>query len=161
MYMQWETCFENEAKGNSKMAFYVSLNISYSLSNPFGSIGQLFFMNFCLNMATDPGGTAIHVLYICRCEGYDFQAVYSSIGCINQSVWVQNRVSFFTKLTSWLKILSRILSAVRNRDSDGNPCPNLGLTQDCSVPSTLVQGSKIQLKQLWYRLRVHNNVRDG
>ena len=121
MYMQWETCFENEAKGNSKMAFYVSLNISYSLSNPFGSIGQLFFMNFCLNMATDPGGTAIHVLYVCRCEGYDFQAVYSSIGCINQSVWVQNRVSFFTKLTSWLKILSRILSAVRNQDSDDNP----------------------------------------
>ena len=81
MYMQWETCFENEAKANSKMAFYVSLNISNSLSHPFGSIGLLFFMNFCLNMATDPGGTAIHVLYICRCEGYDFQAVYSSIGC--------------------------------------------------------------------------------
>ena len=45
---------------------------------------------------------------MCRCEGYGFQAVYSRIGCINQSVWVQNRVSFFRKLISWLKILSRL-----------------------------------------------------
>ena len=35
---------------------------------------------------------------MCCCEGYGFQAVYSSIGYKNQSVWVQNRVSFFTKL---------------------------------------------------------------
>ena len=45
---------------------------------------------------------------MCRCEGYGFQAVNSSIGYINQSVWVNNRQSFFTKLTSWLKILSRL-----------------------------------------------------
>ena len=45
---------------------------------------------------------------MCRCEGYSFQAVYSSIGYINQSVWVYNRLSFFTKLTSWLKILSKL-----------------------------------------------------
>ena len=25
---------------------------------------------------------------MCRCEGYGFQAVYSGIGYINQSVWV-------------------------------------------------------------------------
>ena len=25
---------------------------------------------------------------MCRCKGYGFQAVYSSIGYINQSVWV-------------------------------------------------------------------------
>ena len=25
---------------------------------------------------------------MCRCEGYGFQAVYSSIGYINQRVWV-------------------------------------------------------------------------
>ena len=37
---------------------------------------------------------------MCRCEGYGFQAVYSRIGYINQSVWVQNRVSFFRKLIS-------------------------------------------------------------
>ena len=45
---------------------------------------------------------------MCRCEGYGFQAVYPSIGYINQGVWVLNRLSFFTKLTSWLKILSRL-----------------------------------------------------
>ena len=45
---------------------------------------------------------------MCSCEGCGFQAVYSSIGYINQGVWVKNRLSFFTKLTSWLKILSRL-----------------------------------------------------
>ena len=45
---------------------------------------------------------------MCRCEGYGFQAAYSRIGYINQSVWVQNRGSIFPKLTSWLKILSRL-----------------------------------------------------
>ena len=25
---------------------------------------------------------------MCRCEGFGFQAVYSSIGYVNQSVWV-------------------------------------------------------------------------
>ena len=35
---------------------------------------------------------------MCCCEGYGFQAVYSSIGYINRSVWVQNRVSSFMKL---------------------------------------------------------------
>ena len=34
----------------------------------------------------------------CCCEGYGFRAVYSSIGFINQSIWVENRLSFFTKL---------------------------------------------------------------
>jgi len=48
------------------------------------------------------GGVLPYMGYtgMCRCEGYGFQAVYSRIGYINQSVWVQNRVSFFTKLTS-------------------------------------------------------------
>jgi len=45
---------------------------------------------------------------MCRCEGYGFQAVYSRIRYINQNVWFQNRVSFFTKLTGWLKNLSRV-----------------------------------------------------
>ena len=35
-----------------------------------------------------------------RCEGYGFQAVYSRIGYINQSVC--------RNLISWLKILSRL-----------------------------------------------------
>ena len=35
------------------------------------------------------GGTAIYGhIGMCRCEGYGFQAVNSSIGYINQSVWV-------------------------------------------------------------------------
>ena len=36
------------------------------------------------------GGVLPYMGYIgmCRCERYGFQAVYSSIGYINQSVWV-------------------------------------------------------------------------
>ena len=36
------------------------------------------------------GGVLPYMGYIgmCRCEGYGFQAVYSRIGCINQSIWV-------------------------------------------------------------------------
>ena len=36
------------------------------------------------------GGILPYMGYIgmCRCEGYGFQAVYSRIGYINQSVWV-------------------------------------------------------------------------
>ena len=51
-----------------------------------------------------PGGVLPYMGHIgmCRCEGYGFQAVYSSMRYIKQSVWVLNRLSFFTKLTSWL-----------------------------------------------------------
>ena len=37
-----------------------------------------------------PGGVLPYVVHIgmCHCEGYGFQAVYSSIGYINRSVWV-------------------------------------------------------------------------
>ena len=39
-----------------------------------------------------PGGgwalTNMGYIGMCRCEGYGFQAVYSRIGYINQSVWV-------------------------------------------------------------------------
>ena len=37
-----------------------------------------------------PGGVLPYMGYIgmCRCEGYGFQAVYSGIGYINQSVWL-------------------------------------------------------------------------
>ena len=39
---------------------------------------------------TRGGGILPYMGYIgmCRCEGYGFQAVYSRIGYINQSVWV-------------------------------------------------------------------------
>ena len=58
----------------------------------------------------DPGGVLPYMGYIgiCRREGYGFQAVYYGIGYINQSIWVENRVSFFRKLISWLKILCRL-----------------------------------------------------
>ena len=60
--------------------------------------------------AGEGGGVLPYMGYIgmCHCEGYGFQAVYSRIRYINQSVWVQNRVSVFTKLTSWLKIISTL-----------------------------------------------------
>ena len=49
---------------------------------------------------------------MCRCEGYGFEAVYCRIEYINQSIWVWNRVSFFRKLISLLKILSRLGTVV-------------------------------------------------
>ena len=44
-------------------------------------------------LGLDPGGGGGVLPYMgcigmCRCEGYGFQAVYSRIGYINQSVWV-------------------------------------------------------------------------
>ena len=42
------------------------------------------------NLEPPPGGVLPYMGYIgmCRCEGYGFQAVYSRIGYINQSVWI-------------------------------------------------------------------------
>ena len=41
-------------------------------------------------LAREGGGVLPYMGYIgmCLCEGYGFQAVYSRIGYINQSVWV-------------------------------------------------------------------------
>ena len=39
------------------------------------------------------------------CDGCGFQATQSGIGYRNQRVWGENRVSFSTKMISWLKIL--------------------------------------------------------
>ena len=76
--------------------------------------------NCCMQKSqrkSGPGGGVLPYMgYIgmCRCEEYNgFQAVYSRfyypwIVYINQSVWIQNRVSFFRKLISWLKNLSRL-----------------------------------------------------
>ena len=139
--------------------------------------------------------TAIYGLWLCAAvKGiYGFQAVYSRIGCINQSIWVQNRVSFFRKLISWLKILCRlrtirfcfgqtllVTSVVSNLVPRAFPLKNgphpifkgkaLGtrlssfwktatLGQGGFGEFTLVQGSKLQLNQLWYRLRVPRSQR--
>ena len=44
------------------------------------------------NVAFHPGGGRVlpymGYMGMCRCEGYGFQAVYSRIGYINQSIWV-------------------------------------------------------------------------
>ena len=72
---------------------------------------HLLFSFFCTQYySKSPRGVLPYMGHIgmCCCEGYGFKAVYSSIRYINQSVWVWNRLSFFTKLTSWLKILSRL-----------------------------------------------------
>ena len=49
-------------------------------------------MNKHMEKLPPPGGGGVlpYMGYIgmCRCEGYGFQAVYSRIGYINQSVWV-------------------------------------------------------------------------
>ena len=84
----------------------ISLNKNY-LERP------LTGCNCCMQKSqrkSGPGGVLPYMGYIgmCRCEGYGFQTVYSGIGYINQSVWIQNRVSFFRKLISWLKNLSRL-----------------------------------------------------
>jgi len=43
-----------------------------------------------LNLFKPQGGVLLYMGHIgmCRCEGYGFQAVYSSIEYINQSFWV-------------------------------------------------------------------------
>ena len=56
---------------------------------PVGLIAQL--ADHCTSIAEARGGGVLpYVGHIgmCRCEGYGFQAVYSSIGYINQSFWV-------------------------------------------------------------------------
>ena len=49
-------------------------------------------MNWETNLSRTRGGGGIlpymSFIGMCRCEGYGFQAVYSRIGYINQSVWV-------------------------------------------------------------------------
>ena len=106
---------------------------------------------------------------MCRCEGYGFQAVQSRIGYINLSVWVQNRVSFFTKLTIWLKILSRLRKPViaTQKYKKKIKSESLDLRKSASTVSidggfgefTLVYVSKTQLNQLWYKLRVPGSQR--
>ena len=54
-------------------------------------VGEFSYLALVGLQPLNPGGYwHIHVwaisLGVCRCEGYGFQAVYSSIGYINQSV---------------------------------------------------------------------------
>ena len=118
------------------------------------------------------------------CEGYGFQAVYSGMGYINQRVWVQNWVSFSRKLINWLQILVQtretgnchsktylkksnrfcfgwtmlVTSVVSGKllIQDGG---DLGSLVQYQSATSAVQDSKIQLNQLWYRLRVPGSWR--
>ena len=60
-----------------------------SVASPLSLVDGITFAG----LSDSPGGGGGRLLpymgYIgmCRCEGYDFQAVYSRIGYINQSVW--------------------------------------------------------------------------
>ena len=75
-----------------------------------GKARKRYLISRCNTLQPWGGGVLPYMgnIVMCRWEGYGFQAVYSSIGRITYSVWVWNRLSFFTKLTSWLKILSRL-----------------------------------------------------
>ena len=113
--------------------------------------------------------------YIRSCEGYGFRVVYCGIGCINQRVYLQNRVLFSRKLIKWLKILVQTRKtgiATQKYERLKSLC--LGWTVFVtSVGSgkqllwdrgrfwdfSLVQGSKIHFNELWYRLRVPESQR--
>ena len=79
---------------------------------------------------------------MCRCEGYGFQAVYSRIGYINQSVQVQNRVSFFGKLISWLKILSKGKQLLQDRGIQGVHS-SIGQQNSAELALVQVKGSRV------------------
>ena len=63
----------------------------------FPYINVLYLYIYKLNLIIlDPGGVLPFMGHIgmCRCEGYGFQVVYSSIGYINQSVWSRRGYHF-------------------------------------------------------------------
>ena len=67
----------------------------YSIKWHFSKCGvdevkSAYFIEPSLNLAPGGGEVLPYMGYIgmCRCEGYGFQAVYSRIGYVNQSVWV-------------------------------------------------------------------------
>ena len=60
-----------------------------SQDSPFTVVGRpTDYLNYAPGVGG--GGVLPYMGYIgmCRCEGYGFQAVYSRIGYINESVWV-------------------------------------------------------------------------
>jgi len=85
---------------SANKAFLTHENLAFNLKPPAeNSINFPFDSKFEWNrdhiykgvlMVSGPGGAQLYMGYIgmCRCEGYGFQAVYSRIGYINQSVWV-------------------------------------------------------------------------
>ena len=53
---------------------------------------KLRFMSAPLNPGGGGGSAIYGYIGMCRCEGYGFQAVYSRIGYVNQSVWFHFKV---------------------------------------------------------------------
>ena len=96
-------------------------------------------------LCTPPGGVLPYMGYIgmCRCEGYGFQAVYSRIGYINQSDWLQNRVSFFRKLISWLKILSRLGTQLLQDRGIWGVYSSIGQQNSAELALVKVRGSRL------------------
>ena len=86
---------------------------------------------------------------MCAVKGMVFKLFTLTVGYMNQSVWVQNGISFFRKLISWLKIFSDL----------GSFWKTAALGQGGFGEFTLVQDSKLQLSQLCYRLRVPGSKR--
>ena len=113
---------------------------------PFPSFHLVFRMKQLLTkLHYPPGGVLPYMGYIgmCRCEGYGFQAVYSRIGYINQSVWVQNRVSFFKKLISCLKILSRLGKQLLQDRGIWGVYSSIGQQNSAELALVQVKGSRV------------------
>ena len=87
------------------------------------------------------GGGYCHIWAIQVCAA--FQAVYSRIGYINQSVWVLNRVSFFRKLIIWLKILSRLGKQLLQDRGIWGVYSSIGQQNSAELALVQVKGSRI------------------
>ena len=86
------SCLFSTRRGNFIKDMFVKISINakhrkHIVEYPFDPLAREFNN---VNKHLIPGGVLPYMGYIgmCRCEGYGFQAVYSSIGYINQSVWV-------------------------------------------------------------------------
>ena len=84
----WRITLQRDTFNTALWVSYIFRRISKSLTFFKTTMG-----NFCFpvkNLLVYPGVVLPYMGYIgmCRCEGYGFQAVYSSIRYINQSVWV-------------------------------------------------------------------------
>ena len=77
-------------------------NLSFFLVNIF-CFKSPKIKNDRLGLTIFPGEGYCHIWAIKLCDGYGFQAASSGVGCRHRGVSVQNRVSFFKKLSSWFK----------------------------------------------------------
>ena len=77
-------------------------NLSFFLVNIF-CFKSPKIKNDRLGLTIFTGEGYCHIWAIKLCDGYGFQAASSGVGCRHRGVSVQNRVSFFKKLSSWFK----------------------------------------------------------